>query len=338
MDVVFHETVKICTDQHKVIYGRTRTPIRVSRNGNHMGTRKQHFAAIALIAMASLAISCGDMYSDLIENTRTLFTPQCAGLMVIYNANGSTAGTVPMDLACYQENDSVTVLGNIGALRGALIQAGISQRFTGWNTDAGGTETSYLPGAVFTMGGQTVTLYAQYTTDGSVLGKIGPAGGFVFYDYGNYIPGWRYMEVSPVDLGGAPYGPMGSTYGLHTFASQQIGQGLPNTTLISASCAQPNIAAKLCEAYELNGYADWYLPSTQEIWQIYNNVFAPIAVRIFSGPWCTVERYYWTTNEYSGGPTVGANALLLNLLTGTGYMEPGATKAQIMCVRAARRF
>lgn len=37
-----------------------------------MGTRKLHIAAIALIAMASLALSCGDMYSDLVEDNLPL--------------------------------------------------------------------------------------------------------------------------------------------------------------------------------------------------------------------------------------------------------------------------
>ena len=271
MDVVFHETVKICTNQHKVIYGRTRAPIRVSRNKNSMGNRKLHFAAIALIAVASLAISCGDMYSDFVEATRTLLV-QCTGLRVIYVANGSTAGTVPMDLACYQENDSVTVLGNIGALRGALIQAGISQRFTGWNTDAGGTGTSYLPGAVFSMGGQNVTLYAQYTTDGSVLRKIGPAGGWIFYDAGSAQPWGRYMEAAPTDLGPAPYGCNNVNLGADV---DGLGVGLNNTNAIVAGCLDTSICAYLCVNYSFNEFADWFMPSFQETALLCTNLAQP---------------------------------------------------------------
>ncbi len=298
-----------------------------------MGTVKLHIAAIALIAMASLALSCGDMYSDLLDSTGCF--------RVIYIANGATAGTVPIDVICYRGIHQVTVLGNIGFLRGASIRDGICQRITQWNTEPGGGGTAYYPGNTFIINGKDVVLYAQWSTDGSVLGKIGPAGGYVFYDNGSYtgIPPWRYMEVSPKDLGGAPYGPLGSAYGLDTFASMQIGQGLPNTAIILAGCTQPNIAARLCEAYELNGYADWYLPSSNEIVQIHSNAYSVDEVRNFSGPW--PRAYYWTSNEWNGGPTVGANAIIMNHgdpMGWDGYLEPGATKTDIMRVRAARRF
>jgi len=38
------------------------------------------------------------------------------------------------------------------------------------------------------------------------IGDRGPAGGFVFYDKGDYSDGWRYLEVAPNDLGEAEWG------------------------------------------------------------------------------------------------------------------------------------
>lgn len=261
-----------------------------------MGTRKLHIAAIALIAVASLALSCGNMYSDLIETTRTLLV-QCTGLRVIYVANGSTAGTVPMDVACYQENDLVTVMGNIGALRGALIQDGICQRFTGWNTDAGGTGTPYLPGDEFTIGAQNVTLYAQYTTDGSVLGKIGPASGWVFYDAGSAQPWGRYMEAAPNDLGPAPFGCPGVHLG--TEGGTGTGAGLNNTNIIVAGCGDVGICAKLCVNYSFNGFTDWFMPSRQETSLLCTNLASPGI-----GDFHTAA--YWSSTEilWPGPPAI----------------------------------
>lgn len=32
------------------------------------------------------------------------------------------------------------------------------------------------------------------------VGKTGPAGGYIFYDKGEYSDGWRYLEAAPADL------------------------------------------------------------------------------------------------------------------------------------------
>ena len=50
---------------------------------------------------------------------------------------------------------------------GSLAKTGYA--FTGWNTDAGGTGTSYLPAATFAMGKANVTLYAYWAGPGSAL-------------------------------------------------------------------------------------------------------------------------------------------------------------------------
>jgi Protein of unknown function (DUF1566)/Putative metal-binding motif len=50
-----------------------------------------------------------------------------------------------------------------------------------------------------------------------------------------------------------------------------IGTGNQNTIDIMAGCAQWNIAARICGDLVLGGYNDWYLPSTNELNQLYIN-------------------------------------------------------------------
>jgi uncharacterized repeat protein (TIGR02543 family) len=56
----------------------------------------------------------------------------------------------------YDENDTVTVLGNTGS----LVKTGYT--FDGWNTAADGSGTDYAPAATFQMPASNTTLYAQW--------------------------------------------------------------------------------------------------------------------------------------------------------------------------------
>ena len=90
---------------------------------------------------------------------------------VKYDANGIKDGTVPVDDNIYVRADSttnlttdkniVTVLGNTGSLSKA------GYKFSGWNTKANGTGTSYKAGDTFTFNTNNdlktgITLYAQF--------------------------------------------------------------------------------------------------------------------------------------------------------------------------------
>lgn len=123
-------------------------------------------------------------------------------ITVTYNSGtGNTSGTVPVDAKAYVSGETVTVLDNTGDLVGALIGgdhagSGIKQRVVGWSTDSGATTAEYGAGDTFTITEDT-TLYAIYTTGTDVLGKVGPAGGWVFYDAGSTQSWGRYLEAAP---------------------------------------------------------------------------------------------------------------------------------------------
>jgi len=77
---------------------------------------------------------------------------------VTYMGNNNTGGTVPVDLASYEQGQTVTVLGNTNN----LVLAGA--QFAGWNTQADGNGTTYASGATFPMGSASVILYAKWST------------------------------------------------------------------------------------------------------------------------------------------------------------------------------
>lgn len=69
---------------------------------------------------------------------------------------------------------------------------------------------------------------------------------------------------------------------------KDIGTGSSNTTAILATCSTSGIAARLCHAYTGGGHTDWYLPSINELYQLYIN---RVAIGGFA------SNYYWSSSE-----------------------------------------
>jgi hypothetical protein len=71
------------------------------------------------------------------------------------------------------------------------------------------------------------------------------------------------------DQGSAPWGCEGTP--ITGADGTALGTGNQNTIEIIAGCSTPGTAAKLCSELDLNGYTDWYLPSIDELTQLYLN-------------------------------------------------------------------
>ena len=91
--------------------------------------------------------------SDVLKNNNSTPTN------VIYDGNGNTGGSVPIDSTSYESGQTITVLGNSGN----LIRTSYS--FSGWNTLSNGSGTTYTQSQTFTMGSANVTLYAKWTAN-----------------------------------------------------------------------------------------------------------------------------------------------------------------------------
>ena len=121
---------------------------------------------------------------------------------VIYNGNGNTGGSVPVDNASYAVNGSFTVAG-----LGSLTQG--SNPFFFWNTKADGTGTIFNPGpSTFPNQSTNLTLFAIWgVTTGLTNGGVTTHFNF-FYDpslggAGGIEPG-RINQLLAAGAGGKP--------------------------------------------------------------------------------------------------------------------------------------
>lgn len=179
-------------------------------------------------------------------------------------------------------------IGATGAMSNQNIQCGSSANlkscsfsktgwsFAGWALSAGGSVV-YSNQQVYTMGPSNITLYARWTapTDYSI-GDRGPAGGWIFYDKGNSFDGWRYLEAAPWDQSSSCY--WGSYGILISDNDRVIGSGSLNTQRIVTEDSFINKAADYSDVLSLtNGgtiYNDWFLPSRDELNEMYTNIRA----------------------------------------------------------------
>jgi hypothetical protein len=128
------------------------------------------------------------------------------------------------------------------------------------------------------------TIEGDFTATCSVtitylVGQVGPAGGLIFYDKGNYNNGWRFFEAAPFDQNSnSDWAPDG--YDSHLIWSEDrddmsLGTGSTNTNLIVTYCNTSDstkYAASYCTRFSYGGYSDWFLPSIYELNLMYANL------------------------------------------------------------------
>ena len=134
---------------------------------------------------------------------------------------------------------------------------------------------------------------------GKNIGDVGPAGGIIFYDKGSKSDGWRYLEAAPANTEfraewGAYYKDVSGT-------RTEIGYGKSNTQIIAKflnNIGETNKAAQRCLALNINGHNDWFLPSKDELNEMYKQR------NIISGFNVDAEfdnaSVYWSSSQGSG--------------------------------------
>ncbi len=134
----------------------------------------------------------------------------------------------------------------------------------------------------------TLTVEVVYS-----VGDTGPAGGKIFYENANYVTdGWRYLEAAPSDLS-VTY-KWGDTATSVTTGTA-IGTGKSNTAAIvealDGAGFTEDYAAKACADYSSGGKDDWFLPSKDELNELYKQ----------KNTVGVASNIYWSSSEFSAG-------------------------------------
>ena len=78
-----------------------------------------------------------------------------------------------------------------------------------------------------------------------------------------------------------------------------IGSGSQNSLDITSSCSQAPIAAGACLAHENDGYADWFLPSRDELLEMYNTIGNGGPQGNVGNFQATSQSEYWSSSEFN---------------------------------------
>ena len=278
--------------------------VKATGKGNYKGEKTVTFTLTVdpknIADVQSFSISVGD---------QTLPPLQASTFSVTINNAGLIAGT---DYGLSIEKDGAAVNGvtidNSGLVS---IAATIDTVDTGTYTVKAAGKTNYT--------GETTVDFVLTVVYS--IGDLGPAGGIVFYDKGSISDGWRYLEAAPSDLSDYKWGDTVTSVTTGT----AIGTGESNTEAIVAAMEAANFtedyAAKACANYTLGGKDDWFLPSKDELDELYKQ---RIAIGSFKA------NYYWSSSQSI------PNLAWLQLFS-NGYQYNGV-KNYDRHVRAVRAF
>ncbi len=153
-------------------------------------------------------------------------------------------------------------------------------------------------------------------------------GGIVFYVDESGTSG---LVAALEDLGQFEWGCYGTDInGNNSSVSPEldgIGTGLQNTLEIVSGCSETPIAASEALAYESGGYSDWYLPSIDELYEMYSTIGQ-------GGPEGNIGGFssssYWSSSEHNS-----SYAWVVDF--GSGYTTNGNT-VNTRRVRVIRAF
>jgi hypothetical protein len=153
--------------------------------------------------------------------------------------------------------------------------------------------------------------------NGYAAGDAVGGGLFVFED-----GGYAYISAAADQSDKAPWGCQDIEV---DGTLPEIGTGESNTNQIISVCATSGISARLCDQLTLNGYSDWFLPSLDELSEMYTKLAA-------DGLGNFANHTYWSSTQADAN-----QAFTVNMNNGNqGTHSKGSTSNRY--TRAMRRF
>jgi len=131
------------------------------------------------------------------------------------------------------------------------------------------------------------------------IGDTGPAGGLIFYDKGNNIGGWRYLEAAPASTEAKVIWSHERDSIDSVINQRALGLGKQNTQKMMDYFNNRgggfDTAVRVCVDLSINGFNDWFLPSFDELNWMYGNLHRK-GIGEFKN-----ERYsyYWSSTQES---------------------------------------
>ncbi|MDR3020716.1 MAG: DUF1566 domain-containing protein [Treponema sp.] len=154
------------------------------------------------------------------------------------------------------------------------------------------------------------------------IGYYGPAGGIVFYDKGRESGGWRYLEVALAETERRIIWGSGIT---NVQTTPGIGTGSRNTQRLAQAMRSRNMnetAVLYCDELDFGGFDDWFLPSIEELEQVYKNLKAK-GIGDFD------DEVYWSSSGNSRNMPG-----TVNFATGKTMENHAADTARVRAIRA----
>jgi len=171
----------------------------------------------------------------------------------------------------------------------------------------------------------------------SQIGSLGQGGGYIFYDKGSYSDGWRYLEAAPANC------EFKASWGLNSIACPDtktgIGTGKANTMAIINQLntnKQTKQAAQMCSALTINGFSDWFLPSKDELNEMYLRLRVGNNIGEFSIGTPLSQGWYWSS---SVGSSISKYTWCQRFSDGHQTIAPNiVNRSNELIVRAIRAF
>jgi len=216
----------------------------------------------------------------------------------------SSAGTsmvgVPVTGIAYDRSPQVLLYETTETITAAVVPADATNPVINWTSNnpvlatvsEGIISTGVTPGTVTITAsaadGQGVSVTFSPQTKPYTFNTLGPAGGNLFYDSGEYgTKGWRYLEMGTSSIDNLRWSNF--TQDVSGAVSHALGAGKENTEAIIAAEGAGNYFAMACYNYSLNGFSDWYMPSAGE---------ANLFIAIVGNP---PGFYISSSSQYNGG-------------------------------------